>query len=436
MGYLQDLLSSFQSVLAFFVAIGVVIFVHELGHYMAARFCRLHVSEFSIGFGPSLFRFVDRHGTIWKFSLIMLGGYVKIPNVGDLYQDRGNDFEPRPVPAPEPSINKKLLTVAGGPVFNFILATVLFAGMITFEGVVKEPIEVQSVRPLPEIFDNELQSGDIVRAINGNSMATLSDFYVYGYEADSASVQIYSIERGGQNLEVAGPFIFPPILEQINLQSPAEKVGLRAGDVVLAVDGTEIQKSSDLNSVIARSGTEPMDFVIWRDGEVMNYQIAAEYQDIPLGSGEFERRPIIGVTLGLAFVPATYVPGPLDSIWIGMVQTGSIIVGSIQSLTKIVTNEISSCNLQGPIGIAQLSGSAASQGLDVFLFLIAVLSAAIGFINLLPIPVLDGGHLLIYGYEKITGNDIGQRVKNFSFMVGFAFIITIFAFTIYNDLTC
>jgi len=446
MEYFISLFNSLQTLIAFFFAIGIVIFVHEFGHYLAARLCGLHVEAFSVGFGPSILNFIDKRGTKWRFSLILLGGYVLIPGVGDEHinsskTDRHSDealddAAPHGTSPSDVSVTSKIIAVAGGPLANFILAIVLFAGMITHQGFIKEPITIQSVKPLPESFQNELLPNDEIQAINGVSIASLSDLYQYGIAADVNTLQIYTVRRDNQVYDVLGPYPFPPLIDNINLRSPADIAGLKSGDVILSVNGESIQKATDLGPIIAESNGNTMPFVIWRNGEILNVSLAAKLQDIPNANGEFEKRMIIGVSMGLSLELATYLPGPIDAIGIGLSQTYSIIMGSIQGLTKVVTAEISSCNLQGPIGIAQMTGSAAQQGWDSFIFLIAVLSAAIGFINLLPIPILDGGHLVFYGYTKLTGQEINQTIKKSALIIGIAIISSIFVFTIYNDLTC
>ena len=446
MDYLIGTLDSLRTIIAFVVAIGIVVFVHEFGHYFVARLCGLTVREFSIGFGPSLLQFIDRQGTKWKFSLLLLGGYVKIDGVGDInenetltnkqyHQEFSRNQSSQEIQNPI-SVKSKFAAVAGGPLANFILAIFLFAGMVTYQGFIKEPLVVKTIKNLPPSINNELLPKDEISAINGVSIQKLEDLYSYGAEASPSEIQFYTVERKGRTTKVEGPIIFPPILDQINIQSPAERMGLNVGDVILSVDGVTIFNGAGLREIVSDSKGNSLDFEIWRNGDIFNLPITPTLQDLPNGDGEFVQRYMIGVSLGLSLELETYIPGPIDALWIGTGQTYGIIIGSIQGLAKIITAEISSCNLQGPIGIAQMTGSAAQQGWGSFIFLIAVLSAAIGFINLLPIPILDGGHLVLYTYTMITGREVNRTIKDFAFKIGLALILSIFIFSLYNDLTC
>ena len=310
-----------------------------------------------------------------------------------------------------------------------------YGRVITFQGFVKEPLVVKSIHDLPA-SNFELQPDDEILAINDEPINTLYDLYIFGNQSDPADTFYYQVRRFEEVREITGPYPTPPIIDNINLASPAEAAGLRVGDVVLRVDGREVGSGSDLARVVADSKGRLMELVVFRDNQEINITLAGEFQDIPIGNGEFEKRVLIGVGLGLALEPDTYTPGPLDALWYGSLRTLSVVISTLQAIPKLITNEISSCNMQGPIGIAKFSGAAANQGPITFILFIGVLSAAIGVANLLPIPVLDGGHLVFYFYEMISGKEANGKFKYYTYVIGLGLIVCLFAFTIYNDLTC
>ncbi len=438
---MDSLIYFIQTLAPFLVVIVVVVVFHEFGHYLAARLSGLEVSEFSVGFGTPIWKRRDRNGTEWRFAPILLGGYVKIPGLGTMFNVNRNsqagenyqiqfDKELADIP-----VSKKLFAVAGGPIASFVLAIIVFALVSTFQGFIKEPLVVKKIHHLPT-GHYELQPGDEIQAINDTSISTLYDLYSFGNQSDPEAVFYYRVKRFSEEFEVIGPYPTPPIIDNINLESPAQASGLMVGDVILSVDGRPVGSGSDLAREVSASEGRQMDFVIFRDNQEISFSLAGEFQDLPVGNGEFEKRVLIGVGLGLAIEPDTYTPGPLDALWYGTLRTLAVVVSTLEALPKIITNEISSCNIQGPIGIAKFSGSAANQGPIVFILFIGVLSAAIGIANLLPIPVLDGGHLVFYFYELITGREANSKFRYYTYIIGLGLILSLFAFTIYNDLTC
>ncbi len=424
----------------FLVAIVVVVIFHEFGHYFTARLCGLPVSEFSVGFGNPIWKRKDKNGTEWRFAPILLGGYVKIPDLLTLPGPKSSFENKRYGPeanqtAVKIPVQKKFLTVAGGPLASFLLAIIVFAFVVTIQGFIKEPIVVKTVHNLP-VNDFELQAGDEILTINDTPINNLFDLYTFGNQADPSDIFYYKVKRFQEELEVTGPYPTPPIIDSINLASPAEEAGLMAGDIILRVDDRAIGSGSDLAREVADSKGRMLDLAVFRDNQEITIKLAGEFQDIPIGDGEFEKRILIGVGLGLALEPDTYTPGPLDALWHGALRTLSVVISTLEAIPKLITNEISSCNIQGPIGIAKFSGAAASQGPIVFILFIGVLSAAIGVANLLPIPVLDGGHLVFYIYEMVSGKEANGKFRYYTYIFGLGLIISLFAFTIYNDLTC
>ena len=208
------------------------------------------------------------------------------------------------------------------------------------------------------------------------------------------------------------------------------------GDLILSVDGAPITAFSELQAKVSASDGREMALAVWRGGEVMDFTLAAKVVDMPDGNGGFVKRTLIGITGGLFFEAETVTPGPIEALSIGVSQTGRIITGSLNGLWHMVSGAISSCNMQGFVGIAKTSGDAASQGLASFIWFIAVLSTAIGMLNLFPIPVLDGGHLVFFGYEALTGKPPNERVMQIMMSAGLFLIIALMVFALGNDFFC
>ncbi|MDE2739462.1 MAG: site-2 protease family protein, partial [Paracoccaceae bacterium] len=270
---MEVLVNSILTIVPFLVVIAVVVTFHEFGHYFAARLCNLPVSVFSIGFGQPLWKKTDRNGTEWRLSPILIGGYVKIPNLLTLPGPKDSFVDNENVAGAEIPVRKKFIAVAGGPLASFILAIIVFALVITFQGFVKEPLVVKSIYNLP-VSGFELQQDDEILAINEEPINTLYDLYIYGNQSDPADTFYYKVRRFEEVREVTGPYPTPPIIDNINLASPAEKAGLRVGDVVLRVDGREVGRGSDLAREVTDSKGQLMDLVVFRDNQEINITLA------------------------------------------------------------------------------------------------------------------------------------------------------------------
>ncbi len=193
---------------------------------------------------------------------------------------------------------------------------------------------------------------------------------------------------------------------------------------------------AQLRDIVGASDGKPMLLKVWRDGAVIDFTLAPRRMDLPDADGGFETRWLIGISGGMVFVPMTESPGVLTSVGYGAEQTWFIMKSSISGLTHVISGAISSCNIRGPIGIAQTSGEIASQGLTSFIWFIAVLSTAVGLLNLFPVPVLDGGHLVFHAYEAVVGKPPSDGALRVLMTIGFALLLTMMGFALMNDLTC
>ena len=431
------------TLLAFIVALSVIVAIHEYGHYIVGRWSGIDADVFSLGFGPVIFARNDKRGTRWQIALFPLGGYVKFR--GDANPSGGKD-EAAMSALPESERRRTMngaplwaraATVAAGPIFNFILSILVFTGVFMARGVVSEPITVGDLRPLPSV--QELEPGDEIVEIAGvapPSFEAAADFESFLDGLPTEPVLDYTVRRGEDEIVVEGPYVYPPIATSVVPRSAADDAGFRKGDVILTIDGADVFAFDQLREKVEGSEGAPLDLEIWRDGEVIETTLTPRRTDEPQPDNSFRTVYRIGIVGGLFFEPATETPGPWDAVSSGVAQTGMIIEGSISGLWHMITGAISTCNLSGPIGIAETSGSMASQGTANFIWFIAVLSTAVGLLNLFPGPVLDGGHLCFYAYEAVSGRPPSDRALKVLMSIGLTLVLSLMVFGITNDLFC
>lgn len=426
---------------AFIVALSVIVAVHEYGHYIVGRWCGIHAEVFSLGFGPVLFSRVDKRGTVWQFAALPLGGYVKF--LGDSDAASGKDAAAisqlstadRRRTMHDAPLWARAATVAAGPVFNFIMSILVFGMVALFQGQATSPLTISELRPMP-FSDQALQPGDKILAIHGRDVPDYDQFGSFVTDLPVAPELDYTVERDGREMTFPGPYPYPPLVSSVTPQSAAMAAGLEAGDVITAVGETPLSSFEDLRSAVMMSEGQALDLTIWRAGESFPLSLTPRVMDMPLEDGGFEKRYLIGVSGGLFFVPETESLGPVAALGFGVDQVGSIIRQSLSGLYHMITGAISSCNLSGPIGIAETSGAAASQGAVSFIWFIAVLSTAVGLLNLFPVPVLDGGHLVFHAWEAVTGRPPSDRALQVLMAGGLALIMTLMLFALTNDIFC
>jgi regulator of sigma E protease len=434
------------TILAFVLALSVIVAVHEYGHYIIVRWYGIHAEVCSLGFGPVLFSRTDKHGTKWQFALLPFGGYVKF--LGDANAASGKDGDAMQAAATDPVELRRTMhgaplwaraaTVAAGPAFNFAMSILVFAAIFMSRGVAMDPLTVGELRTLPGGF-HELSEGDQIVGINGVATPSIEDAAAWSAFTDSIpemAVLPYDVLRNGQNITVDGPFLFPPFVDQVAARSAAMDAGLRADDVITGIDGAPIFNFNQLKQAVEGSNGKALQLDVWRDGEAVKFVMAPKRVDEPQPDGGFITHWRIGVAGGMAFEPATEAAGPIEALTGGATQTYRIITSSISGLWHMVTGAISSCNLSGPLGIAETSGAMASQGVQSFIWFIAVLSAAVGLLNLFPIPALDGGHLVFYAYEAIVGKPPSDGALKVLMGVGITMILSLMVFALGNDIFC
>lgn len=356
----------------FLFVLSIIVFFHELGHFLVARWCGVRVLVFSVGFGPELFGFTDRCGTRWKVSAIPLGGYVKffgdenaasVPDQASLSQ---MDPEQRRQSFFHKRVGQRAAIVAAGPIANFLLAIVIFASV----------------------------------------------FAIYGKQITTPRVD--SVQEG----------------------SAAAAAGFRPGDLIVSIDGRPIESFSDMQRIVAVSAGQPLTVVVDRGGVRQTLVAVPAIREVKDNFGNVSRIGVLGITRSMAPGDVrTEKVGVFRAISMGAEQTWFVVDQTISYLSKVIMGRESADQLGGPIKIAQVSGQMASLGLMPILHLAAVLSVSIGLLNLFPIPLLDGGHLLFYAIEAVRGRPLSERAQEVGFRIGLALVLMLMVFATYNDIS-
>jgi regulator of sigma E protease len=355
----------------FLFVLSLVVFFHELGHFLVARLCGVRILVFSIGFGPELVGFYDRHGTRWKISAIPLGGYVKFfgdENASSMPDgtrlsamdpaERAQSFFFQPV-------RKRAAIVVAGPLANFVLAIVIFAGI----------------------------------------------FMLYGKQSMSARV------------------------DAVQPDSAAAAAGFQPGDVVVSIDGKPIENFSDMQRIVGDSAGATLTIKVDRNGTLLVFQATPALKEVKDNFGNVHRIGILGITRSMAPEDLKFQPvSPPQAVWLGVRETWFVVDRTMSYIGGVIVGREAADQLGGPIRIAQISGQVATIGFVALIHLAAVLSVSIGLLNLFPIPLLDGGHLLFYSIEGIRGRPMSERAQEVGFRIGLAIVVMLMIFATFNDI--
>ncbi|MEM9707527.1 MAG: RIP metalloprotease RseP [Pseudomonadota bacterium] len=445
LGLIPSLGTVIWDVVAFVIALSIIVAVHEYGHYIVGRWSGIHADVFSIGFGPVLASRVDRRGTKWQIAALPFGGYVKFKGDADAASAtvdgdaiRALSPEERRQTMHGAPLWARSITVFAGPAFNFVLSVVIFGALLMYRGVASDPLTIGEIRSFDPSVTEEvgLEVGDVILAIGGEPTPSLDQFDDYIETIPRERLLDYRVRREGDEITVPGPYPYPSHVLGLSFEGAAQDAGLETGDVIYEVDGQEIFAFSQLRDAVAESEGAPLNLTIYRSGETSAVTLTPRRTDIVGDNGGFETRYLIGISGGLFFVPAPELPSLTETLQYGVDQVFFVITSSVSALYHMATGAISTCNLSGPIGIAEVSGEAASRGLLTFLGTVALISTAVGFLNLLPIPVLDGGHLVFHAFEAVTGRPPSDRALNVMMTVGLGLMLGLMVFAVSNDLFC
>ena len=430
-------------VISFIVSLSIIVFVHEYGHYIVGKWTGIKADVFSVGMGPVVLSRVDKNGTTWQLAAIPFGGFVKFKgdaNISSSHVDpktsayNKSDLRATLHGAP---LWARTATVAAGPVFNFVFSIIIFFSLFVSVGQVREPLTISKINPLP--FINQLKEGDEIISISGfqlSSASSIKNMLEYIENIDKKSIE-YEVRRDGEIFNLSGPPVDLPRISGLVPLSAAVEASLNAGDVILEINGEPINKFNQLKEAVEKSAGSPINLTVWREEKIFQTTILPKREDIPQPEGGFITKWRIGIIGSIyPFELLTESIPVLEAIKLSFFQTYSIITSSINGLYHIIAGNISTCNLSGPIEIAEISSHMAKEGLQSFIQTLALFSAAIGFMNLLPVPVLDGGHLVFFAYEAIFKKPPNQKAFSALMTVGFAFILFFMMFAIFNDYFC
>ena len=426
------------TLISFVIVLGVLIFIHELGHFLVAKFSGVGVEKFSLGFGPKLIGF--RKGeTEYRVSLLPLGGYVKMvgENPGEEVTDRERSRSFK-----DQSVLTRGAIVASGPIMNLVLAVILlpliFIIGINIPGYLEKPAEIGYVVRDEAASRTGLEKGDVIERINGKEIENWEDLLSTLTINPEKELRI-TVARGGETFVttltpgtsdltgVGSAGILPPmepVIGELSAGYPAEEAGLRPGDVIRAIDGVEITHWAELESFIKDNGEE-RHLTVSRGSETFEVELTPRYN-------ESSERFLIGVTREEGMVFRSYGVG--ESVKKGFVSTYDMAGRLFIVIKGLVVGDYSLKTLGGPIMIAQVAGRAAEEGLVDLLSLVAFLSLQLGIINLFPIPVLDGGHIMFLLVELVKGKPLSEKFLGIAHQVGIALIVTLMVLVTYNDI--
>ena len=431
------------TLLAFAFVLGVLVFVHELGHFLAAKRVGIRVLKFQLGFNPTIASF-RRGDTEYSIGALPLGGYVKMAgeNPDDVEQDEQGRIIRRSDEFMSKTKWQRFQVLIMGPVMNLITAVVLTA-LVLYQGV-DIPVYLDQVPVVGAVAEGlpasavDIRPGDRILSVANRSVDTWEDLEIaigtrperdvrLGILRDGKEVSVTVVPVADERFGIGNIGVLPDVHPHINAVNPgeaAERGGLKPGDTVVAIEGKPIIFSSQLRDAIALRADTPMRMTILRDG------VEQEMNVTPAKMGDIGR---LGITIGDA--TRSIRPGPFEAVTMAVdrnIQGAGLI---FQTLWGLFTRETSPKQLMGPVAIAQLSGESAQLGWIALLSLMASLSLNLGLLNLLPIPILDGGHILIIAMEGIARRDFSLRMKEKMLMAGFVLILMLMVTVIYNDLT-
>ena len=358
-------------IIPFLFVLSLVVFFHELGHFLVGRWCGVRILVFSIGFGPEIIGFNDRYGTRWKISAIPLGGFVKffgddnVASVSSSARLAGMDEAARAECFVFQPVRKRAAIVVAGPLANFILAIAIFAGI----------------------------------------------FMLYGKQTMSARV------------------------DAVQPDSAAATAGFQPGDLVLAIDGHSVESFADMQRIVSASADETLAVTVERNGATLTLKAVPALKEVKDTFGNVHRIGILGISRSMAEADMKLQPVPPPrAVWMGIEETWFVVERTLSYIGGVVVGREAADQLGGPIRIAQMSGQVATMGFVALLHLAAVLSVSIGLLNLFPIPLLDGGHLLFYGIEAMRGRPLSERAQEVGFRIGLAIVLMLMIFATFNDI--
>jgi len=442
----------------FLVLLTPLVFVHELGHFLVARWCGVRVEVFSIGFGPELFGWNAKSGTRWKVSAIPLGGYIKMFGEHTLQADDNGQVrelsnEEKAVSFEHKRLSQRAAVVFAGPAANYVFAILVLAVMYMTFGQSYTPAVIAAIAPDSAAARAGIEPGDRVVSIDGYALGRYEDLddrvalypgrpMPIGIERDGQilnltvtpdAVDVKMLDDTIQTIGSLGVGLVAPVVAEVVPDSAAAEAGFREGDRVLQIGDTKIGRFEELRKIVLASPGKPLDFLIVRDGAELTLTATPHATEVKTESGETQTVGQLGVA---AQAPPTDIVrlGPTMALWQAVKRSVEITEGTLTGLAQIAIGVRSSKEMGGPIMIAQVSRKVAKRGVVDFIGMMVLFSITLGLINLFPIPVLDGGHLAFYALEAIRGRPLGERAQEYGFKIGLALVLSLMIFVMVNDL--
>lgn len=439
---------------AFLLVLGPLVLIHELGHYLVGRLFGVKAEAFSIGFGKELAGWTDRRGTRWKLSALPLGGYVQFagdmnpasaPSAGDdglTSAERARTFHVKP-------LWQRALIVLAGPLTNLVFAVAIIAGFNYANGKLVNPANVASFTEHSAAEAAGVKIGDRIVAVDGARIDGLADLreHVLPYPGQTVTLQI---ERDGQDIELPvklsdetvsdsfgnesrignlGVDFMLPVVGEFTPGSAAEAAGLEVGDRILAVDGKRVHGFSELPDLVLDKPGEAISVTLLRDGRELVLPITLGSMEVTDGAGKSARVGVMGIRPAIEVEPV----GAAEAVALGFENSFGIMRMMVAGIGQILTGDRSVEELGGPIKIAKYSGEQFSLGWADFIGFVALISINLAFINLLPIPGLDGGHLAFYAAEAVRRKPLSVRSQEWAIRTGVALVLALMVFVTVND---
>ncbi len=433
-----------MNILIGLVVLGVIILVHEWGHFIVARLFGVRVDVFSIGFGPRLFG-IKRGATDWRFSALPLGGYVRMAGQDITDIDSGDT---KPTGAPDELLSKtrwqRALISFAGPAVNLIFPLLLLgiyyvAVGLPSDNALSKPIVITAFPVAQSTNPSGLQPGDTVVSINGTKNPTWEQALGISLQAAPGSTLKLQVSNNGTTREVdvpssTNPYArtfgyspIPPTIGEVAIGTPADRAGLHDGDIVRAVDGQKIQYWDQFVDLVRNSGGKTLQLDVDRNGQHVALSVTPQ-KGITDGAENYYQ---IGIQREFALSYERV--GPIKAIKAATLQTASIVTQTIGVVGKLLSGRVSVKQLQSVVGISRTAGQAVAQGSFAIIEFMALISVNLGILNLLPIPILDGGHIVLLSLEGLRRRDFSLAFKERLIQVGLVFLLALIAYVMYND---